>query len=232
VQFDSVQIGVRDLDLASASYERVLRVHPLVLQSGARRFQLRHGAVELEGGARGVHSMRFVLARSDAVAVALGVRNIHGLHVHFEAAGAAPASAGSERDGVDGIDHVVVHSSNLERAIATWRDELGIRLALDREFPHRGLRMLFFRNAGVTLEFVSSLSPPADRAAPDQFYGVAYHVSRLETHRDLLVAAGVDVTPVRPGHKPGTVVATVRSATEGVPTLLIGDLGNIKRSGG
>ncbi len=228
MQFDSVQIGVLDLDRASASYERLLRVRPLVLPGAARRFQLRRGAVELEGGTPGVHSVRCLVDGSEGAA-GLGVRSVHGLRVHFDAAAAAAASGASDRDGVDGIDHIVVHSPNLERAIATWRDEFGIRLALDREFPHRGLRMLFFRSAGVTLEFVSTLSPPAEREAPDQFYGVAYHVSHLEAHRDLLVADGIDVTPVRPGHKPGTVVATVRSGTENVPTLLIGDLGNIKR---
>jgi len=232
VEFDSVQIGVPDLDRGSMSYERLLRVRPLVLPSGARRFQLRRGAVELESGTPGVHSVRFVVRASDDPGRArVGVRSIHGLRAHFDAAGAAAAPGARESDGVDGIDHIVVHSSNLERAIATWRDELGIRLALDREFPHRGLRMLFFRSAGVTLEFVSSVPPPAERDAPDRFYGMAYHVGHMEAHRDLLVGDGIDVTAVRPGHKPGTVVATVRSGTEGVPTLLIGDLGNIKRPG-
>ena len=73
----------------------------------------------------------------------------------------------------------------------------------------------------MTLEFAGSDPPPADRSEPDQLYGVSYRVPDLATHRERLVAAGVDVSPVRPGMRPGTSVVTVRSGTAGVPTLLL-----------
>ena len=108
-----------------------------------------------------------------------------------------------------------------DRTIRLWRDRVGLRLALDRTFPERGLRLLFFRSAGMTLEFAGSDPPPADRSQPDQLYGVSYRVPDLAAHRERLVAAGVDVSPVRPGMRPATSVVTVRSGTAGVPTLLL-----------
>ena len=51
----------------------------------------------------------------------------------------------------------MVNTPDPDRAVRLWRDGLGVRLALDREFAQRGLRMLFFRSAGVTLEYVSLL---------------------------------------------------------------------------
>jgi len=111
----------------------------------------------------------------------------------------------------------------LDRAIALWRDRLGLRLALDREFPARGMRMLFFRSGGITLEFVSAIGAPADAGGPDRFYGLAYRVRDLGACRTRLQGAGIDVSEIRSGNKRGTVVATVRSGTEGVPTLLIED---------
>ena len=51
--------------------------------------------------------------------------------------------------------------------------------------------------------------------------GVAYRVRDLAAVRERLLAAGLDVSDMRTGNKQGTRVATVRSGTEGVPTLLI-----------
>jgi hypothetical protein len=44
---------------------------------------------------------------------------------------------------------------------------------------------------------------------------------RTTTTRARLGAAGIDVSEVRTGRKPGTRVATVRNGTCGVPTLLV-----------
>ena len=85
--------------------------------------------------------------------------------------------------------------------------------------------MLFFRSAGVTLEFVASISPAPAPAGPDRLYGVAYRVPDLAACRERLVRAGLDVSDIRDGQKRGTIVATVRSGTAGVPTLLVQDLG-------
>jgi catechol 2,3-dioxygenase-like lactoylglutathione lyase family enzyme len=137
-------------------------------------------------------------------------------------AGRAPALDDSmaTAGGFLAIDHVVIETPDPTRALGLWRDALGVRLALDREFPNRGLRMLFFRSAGVTLELVSLLGA-APASGDDRQNGIAYRVTDVARVRERLLAAGLNVSEVRNGNKPGTLVATVRDQTEGVPTLLI-----------
>jgi hypothetical protein len=62
---------------------------------------------------------------------------------------------------------------------------------------------------------------PAERDGPDRFYGVSYRVRDLGARREALLAAGFDVSEIRPGNKAGTRVASVRSGTADVPTLLL-----------
>ncbi len=222
MEFDCVQIGVPDVKAATRVYERLLG--STAVGSGADwvRFQLGRGAVELTAGESGIRASAFVPSAAPADSHwSPGLVDLYGVSVQFRSAPSHSNVAPDRAREVLGIDHVVVHSPNLGRAAALWRDRSGLRLALDREFPARGLRMLFFRSAGVTLEFVGSLSVPADDNGPDQLYGIAYEVADLDRTAARLRGAGVDVSPLRTGHKPGTVVATVRSETAGVPTLLI-----------
>ncbi len=222
MEFDCVQIGVADVTGGARLYERLLRTTAVAQTSGVVRFQLGRGAVELTAGEPGIRAVGFVPSAAPADSNwSPGSTELNGLRVQFRNAPAHRVSATDRPGEVLGIDHVVVHSPNLDRAVALWRDRFGLRLALDREFPARGLRMLFFRSASVTLEFVASLSAAADDTGPDQWYGIAYEVADLERTAARLQADGVDVSPLRSGHKPGTTVATVRSDTAGVPTLLI-----------
>lgn len=119
---------------------------------------------------------------------------------------------------IDGIDHVVVMTTDAEGAIDLYRERLGLRLAFDRTFEQRGLRLLFFRIAGITVELAAPLGASA---APDRFWGISYRVLDIDAARARLAAAGFDVSEIRAGHKPGTRVCTVRSETHGVATLLI-----------
>jgi len=123
---------------------------------------------------------------------------------------------------VHALDHVVVASDDLEAARRLYGEALGLRLALDRRFEARGLRILFFRVGGVTLEVAGPLEPPAAPAAFDRFAGLAYRVAGVAAARARLAAAAFDVSPVRPGAKPGTLVCSVRAGTVSVPTLLVG----------
>jgi hypothetical protein len=50
------------------------------------------------------------------------------------------------------VDHVVLRTADPDAALALYGSGLGIRLALDQAFD--GIRMLFFRTGGVTLECV------------------------------------------------------------------------------
>lgn len=251
---DGIQIAVRDVRAASLEYARLLGMEPLELPSGARRFQLGRGAIEIEAGDQecGLRSLRFAVAAGRLELWAARV-DFHGLEVRAtpvvqaacdaerpgptamaglvvaddaapavarDTASAAVRDTAPAADCIHAIDHVVVHTAAAERAVRLWRDALGVRLALDREFPARGLRMLFFRSGGVTLEMVSPLGAcsPTSR---DRLHGLAYAVRDLAAARARLERGGIEVSPARPGHKPGTQVATVRSGTAGVPTLLI-----------
>jgi catechol 2,3-dioxygenase-like lactoylglutathione lyase family enzyme len=130
--------------------------------------------------------------------------------------GCAPEAA------VDALDHVVVQTLDPAAAIALYQDRLGLRLALDRTFPERGVRLLFFRIGGVTVEVAARLDAPRDPEAKDRLWGLAFQTRDVRAARERLAAAGVDVSETRRGNKPGTVVCTVRSEPTGVPTLLIG----------
>jgi catechol 2,3-dioxygenase-like lactoylglutathione lyase family enzyme len=127
-----------------------------------------------------------------------------------------------EAQSVQGLDHVVVSSSDLDASSRIYRELLGVRLAMDRSFEDRSLRILFFRIAGVTVEVVGALNEPPRTDEPDRFGGLAWQVGDVPAARERLGWQGFDVSEHRAGIKPGTRVCTVRSDTHGVPTLLIG----------
>ena len=83
------------------------------------------------------------------------------------------------------------------------------------------MRQLFFRVGNVTLEVVT---PTAKDKVPekDSLWGMAYRAPDLALTQERLTNAGVNVSEVRVGRKKGTVVATVKPETHGIPTLLIG----------
>ena len=207
-----VRIGADDVASAVRAYATLLDVPPTALPAGGARFRLGRGSVDVVGGPAGLQALRLARAPDEAALEAA-----YGVAVTTEAApddiAPGPASVA--------IDHVVVRTTDPGRAIALWRDRLGLRLALDREFPARGLRLLFLRSAGMTLEYAAPLPPASGPALDDALYGMSYRVTDLAARRDRLLAAGIDVSQPRPGMRPGTTVVTVRSATAGVPTLLL-----------
>jgi len=122
---------------------------------------------------------------------------------------------------VEALDHVVVRSADPEATRALYGDRLGLRLALDRSFEERRVRLMFFRVGGVTVEIASALGAPLDGAAPDRLWGLAWRVPDAAAARARLCDLGFAVSEVRPGNKAGTRVCTVERGTCGVPTLLI-----------
>jgi catechol 2,3-dioxygenase-like lactoylglutathione lyase family enzyme len=131
---------------------------------------------------------------------------------------------------VHAVDHVVVRTQDAEAARALYGEGLGLRLALDREFPQWGARLLFFRVGGVTVEIAAALAgggpgaapaPPADKdAGRDRFWGISWRVGDAGAARARLAAMDFDVSELRTGRRPGTRVFTVRSPTHGVATLM------------
>jgi catechol 2,3-dioxygenase-like lactoylglutathione lyase family enzyme len=121
---------------------------------------------------------------------------------------------------IAGLDHVVVRTANIDRAVATFGGRLGLDLRLDRANEAWGARQLFFRVGDGILEFGASLKhPPSD--APDSYGGLAWRVADPPAAAAGIAAAGFDVSEVRPGRKPGTHVFTVRDAPAGVPTIML-----------
>lgn len=117
---------------------------------------------------------------------------------------------------VGGLDHIVVRTPNAERAAALYGARLGLDMRLDREVA--GRRLLFFRCGDGVVEVVHDTEITNNR---DRFWGLSWRVASADTARDRLANAGLDVSEVRTGFKPGTRVFTVRDQTCGVPTLMI-----------
>ncbi len=128
-------------------------------------------------------------------------------------------AGGPEAGCVAALDHVVVQSPDPEAAKALYGDGLGIRLALDREFPDWGVRLLFFRVGGVTVEVAAQLD--AAGGEQDLAWGLSYRVPDADAARARLLEAGIDVSEVRKGRKPGTRVFSVKDGSLGIPTLML-----------
>jgi catechol 2,3-dioxygenase-like lactoylglutathione lyase family enzyme len=219
MRLDGVRLSVREPAAAVAAYERLLDATATVVEDGRWRFQLGRGAIEIVAGEGAASRAAVTFAAEDGDDLATWPTDsddLGGLDVLL----LVPPPSASISRGVAGIDHVVVHTGDPERAIAQWRDRLGLRLALDRTFPERKLRLLFFRSGGLTLEYAHALDNVED-VGDDAVYGVSYRVADVAQARGRLLAAGLDVSDVRPGMKAGSRVVTVRSGTAGVPTLLI-----------
>jgi catechol 2,3-dioxygenase-like lactoylglutathione lyase family enzyme len=131
---------------------------------------------------------------------------------------------------VAGLDHVVIRTPDPERAAALYGARLGLDMRLDRSNPAWGARLLFFRCGDLIVEIAHDLA--AGRGdGPDTLWGLSWRVPDAMAARGRLQAAGLDVSEVRTGRKPGTRVLTLRDATCGVPTLLLEPAGAVREEG-
>jgi catechol 2,3-dioxygenase-like lactoylglutathione lyase family enzyme len=143
-----------------------------------------------------------------------------GVRLFFlELANERPRSATIAEAPVTAMDHVVVSTGDPERAAALYGARLGLDMALDRSHPDWG-RLMFFRCGDLIVEIVQRPGAGAD-AVHDTLYGLSWRVADIDATRTRLVSAGIDVSEVRTGRKPGTRVLTVRDGTCGIPTLLV-----------
>jgi catechol 2,3-dioxygenase-like lactoylglutathione lyase family enzyme len=117
------------------------------------------------------------------------------------------------------LDHVVVSTADPERAAALYGARLGLDMALDRSHPDWG-RLMFFRCGDLIVEVVQRPGASVDQTQ-DKLWGLSWRVADIDATRARLASAGVDVSDVRTGRKPGTRVLTVRNGTCGIPTLLV-----------
>jgi len=143
-----------------------------------------------------------------------------GVRMFFlELAQERPRSVAVGAEPITAIDHVVIATSDPERAAALYGARLGLGMALDRSHPDWG-RLMFFRCGNLIIEVVHR-PDNTDPNAPDRLRGLCWRVDNIEAMRARLISANIDASEVRTGRKPGTRVMTVRSGTCGVATLLV-----------
>ena len=137
----------------------------------------------------------------------------------LEMAQARPQSAAVAAAPILGLDHVVVSTEDPERAAALYGARLGLDMALDRSHQDWG-QLMFFRCGDLIVEVVKRPVAGGDQTH-DTLWGLSWRVADIEATRARLSAAGLDVSEVRIGRKPGTRVMSVRDGTCGIHTLLL-----------
>lgn len=122
------------------------------------------------------------------------------------------------------IDHLVFTAPSRDRALAVFGATLGFDFRLDRAIAP-GTNQLFFRAGGgehaLVLEVIAADVEAGGESAPCALWGVAWRSVDLDaTHRRLL-DAGVPVSELRVGAKPGTRIFTVRDRALATRTVVI-----------
>ena len=135
-------------------------------------------------------------------------------HTH----GALPKPDQKNPSTINKLDHLVINTTAADGFIEIYKDIFGIRLALDKHIEHWDKRMLFFRLNQTTLEVVEKKD---DLASHDSLWGLAWDVIDIEKVHKRLSTQGIDISSIKDGIKENTRVATIKSHTHGVPTLLI-----------
>jgi catechol 2,3-dioxygenase-like lactoylglutathione lyase family enzyme len=141
-----------------------------------------------------------------------------GVRMFFlELAAERPRSVVTSAAPVLGLDHVVVSTGDTERAAALYGARLGLDMALDRSHEDWG-HLMFFRCGDLIIEVVHRRDA---EQIHDRLWGLSWRVADIDATRERLAAAGIDVSQVRAGRKPGTRVMSVRDGTCGIATLLL-----------
>ena len=97
------------------------------------------------------------------------------------------------------LNHVAIAVSDLEGAVAQYRDMLGARVSAPVAQPEHGVTTVFIELANTKIELLHPLgedSPIAGflaRHAEGGIHHVCYEVRNIEQARDRLVAAGARV---------------------------------------
>jgi catechol 2,3-dioxygenase-like lactoylglutathione lyase family enzyme len=143
-----------------------------------------------------------------------------GVRMFFlELQGERPRSVATADSAVVGLDHVVVSTEAPELAAALYGARLGLDMALDRTHRDWG-QLMFFRCGDLIVEVVKRPVAGGDQAH-DKLWGLSWRVADIEATRARLLAAGVQVSEVRAGRKPGTRVMSLYSGTCGIHTLIL-----------
>lgn len=118
---------------------------------------------------------------------------------------------------ITAVDHVVVQTKSAEAAKKFYGEQLGIRLALEQDVPKWGGTQLFFRTNSMSVEVLATEKAGDE----DSLWGLALKTDDVVATQKRISEAGIAVSEVREGRKPGTKVCTVKSHCADVATLLI-----------
>lgn len=132
--------------------------------------------------------------------------------------GSLPEYKEQENSLINRLDHIVINSNDPDGLIDLYRDKYEIRLALDQFIEQWGGRMLFFRTNHTTIE---AIGIKKDGSPEDSLWGLAWTTKDIKKAHKRLLNAGVNITDVKDGRKPNTLVATIKSHCSNIPTLLI-----------
>ena len=133
--------------------------------------------------------------------------------------GNLPKAETNEDSHINRLDHIVIKTNEADSFIKIYKDIYGIRLALDKFVEAWKRRMLFFRVNKTTIEVIEEKD---DQDKPhDMLWGLAWGVDDINNTRDRLIKNGIEISEIKNGVKENTLVATIKSNTRGVPTLLI-----------
>ena len=124
----------------------------------------------------------------------------------------------NDKSVVNKLDHVVIQTNDADGFIDIYRDIYNIRLALDKYVEAWESRMLFFRINKTTIEVIEKQN---GEDPTDKLWGLSWQVDSIEEAHNRLTNQGVEVTPIKKGIKDNTLVATIKSHTNNIPTLLI-----------
>ena len=124
----------------------------------------------------------------------------------------------NDKSVVNKLDHVVIQTNDADDFIDIYRDIYNIRLALDKYVEAWESRMLFFRTNKTTIEVIEKQN---GEETADKLWGLSWQVDSIEEAHNRLTNQGVEVTPIKKGIKDNTLVATTKSHTSNIPTLLI-----------
>ena len=222
--FDRIVIAVPGLADATREYRQLLGMEPAPVEGEPQRawFVLPNTVIELvQAPLERAVIEGLVFASADGGATEMPVANARGLHLSLSDGRRTAAIRGRHEEAGAvglGVDHLVLRTTDADDCIALFGQQLGIRLALDKTVPEWGGRMLFFRAGKLTLEVIEWAGGHGNS---DHFWGIAYQCADLDRLPRQLAARGVSLSDVRAGRKPGSRVATVKSHSLGLPTLLL-----------
>jgi len=169
-----------------------------------------------EASTRTDHRLDLSLAATHRVPIALIERK--------DKSTISPLVGGPEAGAISALDHVVIRTPDPERAVALYGGRLGLDLRLDRSNPQWNARLLFFRCGETVVEIAHDLNKGVSDG-PDRLWGLCWRAPDIVACHARLATAGVEVSALRDGRRPGTQVFTVESHTANVPTIVIGGLG-------